>query len=171
MSERALSMSATGQLENAHRPWRDKPVRKAVLNACSSGAWERVGGIPLVARSLYWVRKQGIEDVVILSSEGGVAERLGKWRGDIVMGEVVVQESTSSHVIPEAVLALPELDDWFLYIDCAHLLDPRFLHSLTDSRESMFACLGPADRQNGVIRAGLLNREDLEWWVKKELRS
>jgi hypothetical protein len=52
-------------------PWRDKPIRQAVLNACQVGAWEIAGGLPLVARSLYWMRKLGIEDVVILSIEKG----------------------------------------------------------------------------------------------------
>jgi phosphatidylglycerophosphate synthase len=156
-----------GQTGNPRRSWRDKPVKQAVLNACSDGAWERVGGMPLVARSLYWLRKLGIEEVTILSSISGVAERLTKWQGNIRLREAIVQHPATSDALPKAVYSLPGLDGWILYIDCSHLIDSRLIKSLADGQESILAKLGPGDRLSSIIRAGLLNREDIGCWAEK----
>ncbi|MFZ2447129.1 MAG: CDP-alcohol phosphatidyltransferase family protein [Syntrophobacteraceae bacterium] len=157
----------TGQTAHPPRSSRDKPVRQAVLNACASGAWDKAGGMPLVARSLYWVRKLGIEEVIILSSAGGAAEKLDKWRGKIGLREAIVPHPATPEAIPKAVLSLPGLDEWVLYIDCIHLVDPRLIQSLADARGSTLARLGRDDGQNDIIRAGLLNREDIGCWAEK----
>jgi phosphatidylglycerophosphate synthase len=123
--------------------------------------------MPLVARSLYWVINLGIKEVIILSSTGGVAERLSRWRGNVRLREATVQHPSLSDALPKAVHSLPGLDEWILYIDCIHLIDPRLIQSLAGAGETTFAHLGRSERRSDVIRAGLLSREDTGCWAER----
>ncbi len=55
----------------------------AILNAYRSGAWKKVGGIPLIARSLYHLKEVGIKEVVLLLSMDKLPTGLKKWQGNL----------------------------------------------------------------------------------------
>ncbi len=134
--------------------------RQAVLNACRSGAWEKVGGITPVARFLYYLENMGMEEVILLvphSRRGDPAIKMR--RGPMRLTEVRV--SGGGAFAPEALLFLRNLESRFLYIDAAHIVDPRILRVLASSRKPALAFMNPDDEKNGTIRAGLLLREDL----------
>lgn len=162
----------SGHSGKQNRPCRNSPIRQAVLDASEEGAWENVGGLPLIARSLYWMRKLGVEECVVVSSENGAVERLNKWRGSVALRGTLAQIESPERPgkrrtvsVPKAIHSLSDLDEWVLYIDCSHLIDPRIIQSLADARESTLAFLDPDDRQSKSLRAGLLNRGDRECWA------
>jgi phosphatidylglycerophosphate synthase len=171
-TRREITGLARGDSGKQNRPCRNGPTRQAVLDASQDGAWENVGGLPLIARSLYWMRKLGVEECVVVSSENGAVEKLDKWRGSVALRGTPAQIESSARPgergsvrVPKAIRSLADLDEWFLYIDCSHLIDPRIIQSLAAARESTLAFLDPADRQSNSVRAGLLNGRDLELWA------
>lgn len=136
--------------------------RQAVLDACHEGAWEVVGGIPLIARSLYHLGRLGMEEAVVLIGPGSSPVSLRKWQGGMRLREVRKSDGGSA---PSAILSVPGLDWRFLYLDAAHLIGPRFLETLIAASETTLGFMCREDKAGGVIRAGLLHAEDLCAWV------
>ena len=94
-------------------PGIDKPLDrlKAILNACRSGAWEKVGGIPLIVRSLYHIKKIGIKKVAMLLTSQELSLKLKKWQGDLQLQQVTVKED-----IPATILSVTGCEKHCLYI-------------------------------------------------------
>jgi phosphatidylglycerophosphate synthase len=138
----------------------DPPL--AVLNACHPGAWERVGGIALTARTLFHLNQFGIKKVVLLLRTQNVPIDLKKWQGSLELQHVVQKED-----IPATILSIAGLGEYFIYIDTAHLIDPRLVHALTVASETTLAYMDTSDREKQVIRAGLLKRKDLHIWAEQ----
>lgn len=133
----------------------------AILNACRSGAWEKVGGIPLIARALYHLKELEIKEVVLLLSMDSLPTELEKWQGNLKLQQIKVKED-----IPTTILSIANLKQHFLYIDAAHLIDPRLIQKLTTASEAILLHIDPQDREKQAIRAGFFTIEDLHLWAK-----
>jgi phosphatidylglycerophosphate synthase len=138
----------------------DPPL--AVLNACHPGAWERVGGISLTARVLFHLNQFGIKKVVLLLRTQDLPIDLKKWQGSLELQHLVQKED-----VPATILSIAGLGEYFVYIDTAHLIDPRLVHALTVASEATVAYIDTSDREKQVIRAGLLKRKDLHIWAEQ----
>lgn len=139
-------------------------LRQAVLDARCDSAWTRVGGIPLVARSLWHLNKLGIEEVILLVDSGGRSTELGKWRGRLSLREW--RADRGAPVAP-ALLAVLSLAPRFLFLDCAHLMDPRIMAALSAAQAPTLACVDGDPEEGCAVRAGTLSIEDLETWAAK----
>ena len=142
---------------------RDGDPPLAVLNACHPGAWERVGGIALTARALFHLNQFGIKKVVLLLKTQDVPVDLRRWQGSLEIQPVVQREN-----VPATILSISGLGEKFLYIDTAHLIDPRLIHALTAASETTLAYM---DGEKEVIRAGLLKKKDLQSWAEQGISS
>ena len=133
-----------------------------VLNACHSGAWQRVGGVSLVARTLFHLNQFGIERVVLLLKTEKIPEDLKAWQKNLRIEPLRLTED-----IPTALLTLKDPGPSLVYIDAAHLMDPRLIRALTAASEPTLAYIDASDREREIIRAGFLRREDLQTWLKQ----
>lgn len=133
-----------------------------VLNACSPGAWQRVGGVPLAARTLFHLDQFGIERAVLLLKTEKIPEDLKAWQKSLRIEPLRLTED-----IPTALLALNNSGPSLVYIDAAHLIDPRLVRALTLASEPTLAYIDPSDRERESIRAGFLRREDLQTWLEQ----
>jgi phosphatidylglycerophosphate synthase len=133
----------------------------AVLNACHPGAWRKVGGIPLVARALFHLDQFGIKRVALLLKTERIPEDLKPWQKNLRIEPLRVAED-----IPSALLALKDPGPSLVYIDAAHLIDPRLIRALVVASEPTLAYIDSSDREKETMRAGFLRREDLQIWLK-----
>lgn len=133
-----------------------------VLNACHPGAWQRVGGIPLVARTLFHLHQFGMDRVTLLLETEGTPEDLRAWQKNLRIERLRVTED-----IPPTLLGLKNPGSSLVYIDASHLMDPRLIRSLTAASEPTLAYIDPSDREREIIRAGFLRRENLQAWLKQ----
>ncbi len=133
-----------------------------VVNACHPGAWQRVGGVPLVARTLFHLDQFGIKRVALLLNAERNPEGLKAWQKNLRVELLRVIED-----IPNTLLALKEPGTSLVYIDAAHLIDPRLIRVLTAASEPTLAYIDSSDRDRQTIRAGFLRREDLQTWLKQ----
>jgi len=138
----------------------DRPL--AILNAYHPGAWEKVGGISLTARTLFHLNQFGIRKVVLLLRKEDVPTDLKKWHGSLDLYHLKQKED-----IPTTILSFADIEEYFLYIDTAHLIDPRLIQALVVASETTLAYIGPSDRGKQMIRAGLLMRKDLRIWAEQ----
>jgi phosphatidylglycerophosphate synthase len=133
-----------------------------VLNACHPGAWQRVGGVPLVARTLFHLDQFGIKRAVLLLKTERIPEGLKAWQKNLRIEPVRVTED-----IPITLLGLKDPGPSLVYIDAANLMDPRLIRAVTVASESTLAYIDSSDRERQTIRAGFLRREDLQTWLKQ----
>jgi phosphatidylglycerophosphate synthase len=132
------------------------------LDACHPGAWKKVGGIPLVARFLFHLNTMGLKRLLLLWDSEHPPENLERWRGAIHVEPVQVRNGLSP------VLSLAStLSDCFIYIDAGHLIDPRLLRTLMTTRAATLCHMDSESRERKIIRAGLLNKEDLSFWSQQ----
>ena len=134
----------------------------AVINACHPGAWERVGGISLVARSLFHLHDFGTRRVILLLGMDQIPGDLEKWQRKLRIDMVRLKEE-----VPQALLNIQDLEATLIYIDAAHLIDPRFLQALTVASEPTMVHVDSPDRERGAVRLGFLTREVLEIWSRE----
>ncbi len=136
--------------------------RQAILDAWHEGAWKVVGGIPLIARTIHHLGRLGVGEVIILLTSDRVPMNLSKWQGGMRLRGARKSggESTAS-----TILSIAGLDRRFLYLDASHLVDPCLLEALMAASESTLGFISPEDKAGGVIRAGLLQAEDLHTWA------
>ena len=141
-----------------------KSIRQplAILNACHPGAWEKVGGIPLTARTLFHLKELEIKKVVVLLSMDRTPLGLQKWHPNLELHQMTATED-----VPATILSIAGLEPHFLYLDTAHLIDPRIIHALTVASGTTLAYTEPADREKQVVRAGFIKIEGLRLWAKE----
>jgi phosphatidylglycerophosphate synthase len=133
-----------------------------VLDACHLGAWQRVGGVPLVARTLFHLDQFGIKRVVLLLKTERIPEDLKAWQKNLRIEPLKVTED-----LPTTLLALKGSGPSLVYIDAAHLMDPRLIRALTAASEPTLAYIDSSDRERQTIRAGFLTRENLQTWLRQ----
>jgi phosphatidylglycerophosphate synthase len=134
----------------------------AVVNACHPGAWERVGGVPLVARTLFHLNEFGIRRVALLLARNKILADLKKWQRNLQVEPLRLKED-----IAKTILTLKNFEPYVIYIDAAHLIDPRLIHALTVASEPTMAFVDPSDKEKQAIRAGFLTRQDLHVWSRQ----
>jgi phosphatidylglycerophosphate synthase len=138
----------------------DRPL--AVLNACHPGAWEKVGGISLTARTLFHLKQFGVRKVALLLKTEDVPTDLKKWRGNLNLFHLKQKED-----IPTTILSFANIEEYFLYIDTAHLIDPRLIQGFILASETTLAYIDSSDRWKQMIQAALLRRKDLRIWAEQ----
>lgn len=145
----------------SHSSEMDKRIEPplVVLNACHPGAWQRVGGVPLVARTLFHLNQFGIKRVALLLKTDRIPEDLRAWQKNLRLEPLRVKED-----IPGTLLALKDPGPSLVYIDAAHLIDPRLIRALAVASEPTLAYIDSSDREREAIRAGFLRGEDLQTW-------
>jgi 1L-myo-inositol 1-phosphate cytidylyltransferase / CDP-L-myo-inositol myo-inositolphosphotransferase len=137
-----------------------------ILNACRSGAWKRVGGIPLIARSLFHLNALGLKELVLLWDSDHPPQDLEKWQGTIRIEPLQVMNG-----LPAALRSTANLAEQFVYIDTGHLIDPRLLRELMFAHGTTLCQMDAADKEKQIIRAGLLTKEDLLIWSHQGITS
>lgn len=137
-----------------------------ILNGCSPGAWKRVGGIPLIARSLFHLKALGLKRLVLLWDVSHPPQDLEPWQGSIWIELMQVKDG-----LPEALLSIADLAEYFIYIDAGHLIDPRLLQALISAPSPMLCRMDASDREKQVVRAGVLSKEDLLLWSSQGISS
>ncbi|HOI94834.1 MAG TPA: CDP-alcohol phosphatidyltransferase family protein [Syntrophobacter fumaroxidans] len=156
---------ATVRVESRAHPTHDGSVpRQCVLDASGTGAWERVGGISPIARMLYHLDRLGIEEVVVLLSSDRGLKGLETWTGGLRLREARKDAQLS---LAGNLLSMARIDRRFLYLDAAHLVDPRLIKALAAASETTLAFMDPRDARNGTVRAGLLHVDDLPAWAEE----
>lgn len=165
VSARQASLGTRPENGLLETPQRGKPGQ-AILNACSPGAWKRVGGIPLAARSLFHLNALGIKRLVLLWDLDYPPQSLEKWRGDLRIEPLQLQNG-----VPDTLLSMADLPECFLYVDAGHLIDPRLLGALMSASATTLCHMDAADRGKPLVRAGLLSREDLRTWCDRGMST
>ncbi len=133
----------------------------AVIDARRPQAWEKVGGIPLPARYLYHFNELGIHRTVIWTGPEQADIRLDRWRKDMELRWV-----RSEAALLDEVLELAD-DDRLLYVDAAHLVDPRVLEALAARQRTTLVCRDRRDRSGAIVRLALLSVADLRRWLEE----
>jgi len=153
---------------DSDQPGSPERPRQAVLNACGTGAWEMVGGIPLVARFLHHLNGLGIEEVILLQESGLGSMDLERWRRRMRLRKVKIDGGKN---IAAAILSTPRLAPRFLYLDGAHLMDPRLMAALSIAPVPTLAHIARDDEANGIVRAGILSIDDIETWAEEGIAA
>jgi phosphatidylglycerophosphate synthase len=135
----------------------------AVLNACRLGAWEIVGGVPLVGRTLFHLNKFGIKKAVLLLKTKGILFDLKKWQGNIRIEALRVGEEDVSR----RLLDICPLESRIVYINAAHLIDARLIRALTFAVEPTLSAINGPEIERPSIRLGFLGRKELDVWCKE----
>ncbi len=130
-------------------------IKKGVINALNKGAWEKVGGIPLVARNLYLLGRSGIKEIVILIPEGpDKLPDLNRWKGDANLRLVTVKDPLDY---------LSSLKEDFFYLDSSFLFDERVIKKvLLCPPITVFL----RNREEKKIILGSLNEDAVIIWKK-----
>jgi hypothetical protein len=137
-----------------------------VLNARIPGAWKKVGGIPLIARTLFHLNQLGLKIVVPLWDADHPPQNLKIWQG-----EVHVESAQVEVGLPAAILSILNLAKHFIYIDAGHLIAPRLLQALLSASGATLCYIDAANREKQVILAGLLSKEDIRIWSNQGILS
>jgi len=138
------------------------PCPLAIINATHSNVWQRVGGIPLMARWVYHLNAIGVKKVNVLIRNEDTPKPLDKWQGTLQLDWVRLQSD-----IPTAILTALDPAASFIYIDAAFLADPRLLHHLVHAASLTLAFPNRKDIKNNKIRVSLMQSEDLIIWAKQ----
>lgn len=155
----------TTPADHESRQTHDARPSQAVLEALHPGAWQTVGGIPLIARTIYHLQKAGLKEIALLLPSDAEHADLKPWLDGIRVHRIRIDHRHES--IPAAILAKVELDAAFLYIDTSHLIDPRFIETLLRATPSTLAFFNEADKSKLEIRAGCLSPQDLQVWEEQ----
>lgn len=137
------------------------PKLAAVIDATDPGAWMSVGGIPLVARTLFHMQALVLKKVLVLLDREKPCSDLTQWQKDLTVTYAQMRGS-----LPETILSVSEFHEPFLWVDAVHLIDPRLLKALASACETTIAYMDPSDRTRPRLRAGYLTAEDLNRWAE-----
>ena len=91
----------------------------AVLDGVETGAWEKVGGIPLIVRTLYHLNEALVPRVVILCRNGNIPMDLRRWGRDVALEVMQVEKN-----VADSMLSIANLGSHLIYIDGSHLMVP-----------------------------------------------
>jgi phosphatidylglycerophosphate synthase len=133
-----------------------------ILNACSSFAWEKVGGITLAARMLYPLEDLGLKKVVMLTKGDKDVSGIRRWSSNIE-----IQCVQTKGEIPADMASIATLSECFIYLDARHLIDPRLLRALATAVPPTLLAIDKSDQEKQVVRAALLSREELMLWIRQ----
>ncbi len=121
----------------------------AVINASERGAWEKVGGIPLLIRNLFYLKDTAHSFLILLSKEGSpedIKEYKVTWR----------------YTKGDPVSAIADLKEDFIYLDSSYLFDPRIIKKISLQKPNVIFLY-----EKERIILGKLNRTGLDIWLKE----
>jgi len=141
------------------------PQLTAVIDATDPGAWMSVGGVPLVARTLFHVQALALKRVRILMDRENPCLDLSKWQRNLTVTYAQIGESLPE-TVRSAARSAADFQGPVLWIDAAHLIDFRLVRALASACKTTIAYLDPSDRNCRRLRAGYLTAEDLTRWAE-----
>lgn len=132
------------------------------INASHPGAWEDVGGLPPAVRTLFHLKSFGLKEGFLFQDGPHDLSGFERWVGDLCLRRVSIQEDIWTAMRPFSGLA-----EDFLYVDAAHLIDPRILGRLVSAPDSVIASMSPSERQETMLRAGFLKQAEFTRLCRK----
>lgn len=135
---------------------------KGILDASCRGAWELVGGVPLVARNLYHLVELNVKDITILISKEIKIYDLSKWKGDTRLVYVYVEDDDLKY--------LSNINGDLIYLNASYLFDKRIIETVLCSPPNTLF-MGDSLNKKTDILIGTFNREGLKIWQKRGLRA
>jgi phosphatidylglycerophosphate synthase len=126
-----------------------------IINASHPGAWEDVGGLPLTIRNLFHLKAFGLREGTLFADGARDLTRFKKWLGNLQLRQEILREN-----IWTAMRPFSDRAGNVVYVDAAHLVDPRILEHLCTARDTVIAFMEPAEAKSAAVRAGFLKKED-----------
>ncbi len=137
---------------------------KGVLDASHKGAWEQVGGIPLVARNLYHLIELNIKNIIILMPKGKrIDHNLDKWRGDAKVTYIYLEKDPLEY--------LSGINEDFIYLNASYLFDKRIIEKIISSVPITIFLGDITLKEVKTIPIGLFNEEGIRAWREKGLHA
>ena len=134
---------------------------KGILDASHKGAWEIVGGIPLVARNIYHLIELNIKEIILLVSKDVKIYDLTKWKGDSKIVYKYIKKS-----VPESI---SEIKDNIVYIDSSYLFDKRIIEKVISSSPNTIFFKNPQDKNTPKL--AILDETGIKIWAKNGLQA
>ncbi len=139
---------------------------QSVIDATSYLSWEKAGGIPLVARTLYHLAKNGAEEVFIFINSDAPKESIkSRWKGKVRIKYIVIEDN--SETVLSKIISQSAIKERFLYFNGTYILDPRFIAALMSVSEPSLVFAGRDAMKGRKVSAGCLSRELMELWIEK----
>ncbi len=130
---------------------------EGVVNASFNGAWEKVGGIPLVGRNLYYLNKYGIKKITVLVPPNKKLPDLKKWEGNSRVS-YIKKEGTLFYYLSQIKA------ETIFYLDSSFLFDERIIEKILNSSPNTIFLRDLTDKTLDKILIGLLNRTAINIW-------
>jgi len=126
-----------------------------LINACHPGTWGKVGGLPLTIRILFHLNAFGLREGILFVDGARDLTRFRRWLGDLQLRQEILTKD-----IWKAMRPFSDLAEGFVYVDAAHLADPRILEHLCTARDTVIAFMKASEEKGTMVRAGFLKKED-----------
>ena len=127
----------------------------AIIDATDQGSWEYVGGIPLVARNLFYVVKNGIKKIIIFAPRVQRHVNLKRWASD---AEV-------KYAIEDPLKDISQIGQEILYIDSSFLFDQRIIDKVANCKANSVFIKDQKSKKKLIL--ALLNKEGINIWKKQ----
>ena len=137
---------------------------EGVINASSKGAWEKVGGIPLVARNLYYLNKYGVKKITVIIPPYKKPPNLKKWAGDSNVNFVKKEDSLLYHLSQIST-------ETVFYLDSSFLFDERIINKILNSRPNTIFLRDSSDKESKKLLMCLLDRTGIDVWKNKGISA
>ncbi|RLB09954.1 MAG: hypothetical protein DRG27_03855 [Deltaproteobacteria bacterium] len=137
---------------------------EGIIDASSKGAWEKVGGIPLVARNLYYLNKYGVKKITVIIPPYKKPPNLKKWAGDSNVNFVKKEDSLLYH------LSQIKTETVF-YLDSSFLFDERIINKILNSRPNTIFLRDSSDKESKKLLMCLLDRTGIDVWKNKGISA
>ena len=133
---------------------------EGIIDASSKGAWEKVGGIPLVARNLYYLNKYGVKKITVIIPPYKKPPDLNKWSGDSNVNFVKKEDSLLYHLSQIRT-------ETVFYLDSSFLFDERIINKILNSRPNTIFLRNLPDKESKKLLMCLLDRTGIDVWKNK----
>ncbi len=130
---------------------------EGIINASFKGAWEKVGGIPLVARNLYYLSKNGIKEITILIPPNKKPPDLKKWAANSKINFIEKEKSLFYYLSQIKSKTL-------FYIDSSFLFDERIIKKVLYSCPNTIFLKDPSDKNSERLLVALLDKAGVDLW-------
>ncbi len=132
-----------------------------IIDARAASSWEKVGGVPAAGRIVFHLNALGATSAVMLTGGGQAAMSIRRWQGNITLRVVPERDGAK-----QMLLSIVRRDRDLLFIDAAHLFDPRLLARLFAGSETTLLFRDPADMDDRHIRAAFIKAGDVPLWLE-----
>jgi phosphatidylglycerophosphate synthase len=132
-----------------------------VVDARAASSWEKVGGVPAAGRIIFHLNGLGATSAVVLIRDGQATASVRRWQGTMTL-RIVPERDGANRMLPSVV----RRDRDLLFIDAAHLFDPRLLARLFAAGETTLLFRDRADMDGRHIRAAFIKAPDVTPWLE-----